>query len=583
MLFVLTVSLHTSAAQNFVSPCPSLFEYEPEGVVGDRWYGNIRVTADSEYAGLWMRTIFDRPFAELGSDFGEVVQREPSEFLIRKPKNKIAKGETISIRIFARFNSGEEPPRLLGFRLNGRTICPENGIVETTTPSLADQLVSPCPRLFQYEPPGAEPDRWYGTIQVQSTRELSGVWLRVVLDRPSIQLGNWFGEVKTDDNMDYLIKNRNQKVKPGDTIPIRFFIKYNPAEPVPKLASFRLNAETVCPEGGTTVRPPTRSTTQSSLGANEWISLPPPETGVTPDRPVFGSDFDPNSRPNFLPGGGRPTGIGSKYACGTVAAQPRPLITHGEGTREGQWPWHAALYYPKGIDLQYICGASLISLNYILTAGHCVARKQSNSAISNDDIEVFLGKYHLRKFSSKGIQNIQVQRIIMHPEYNYKTYVNDIAMIHLARPAEYTDYVRPVCLWSENVDLESVVHKEGTVVGWGYDHTGRVTEHLTKARMPVIEHLQCVWSYPDFFSKFVSNRTFCAGFRNGTSVCNGDSGGALVFPKTNSNPNHPVWHIRGVVSISVALQSEFICDTSHYAIFTDVAKYLQWIRNVMAS
>lgn len=55
----------------------------------------------------------------------------------------------------------------------------------------------------------------------------------------------------------------------------------------------------------------------------------------------------------------------------------------------------------------------------------------------------------------------------MHPEYNYKTYVNDIAMIHLARPAEYTDYVRPVCLWSENVDLESVVHKEGTVVGWG--------------------------------------------------------------------------------------------------------------------
>lgn len=72
-------------------------------------------------------------------------------------------------------------------------------------------------------------------------------------------------------------------------------------------------------------------------------------------------------------------------------------------------------------------------------------------------------------------------------------------------------------------------------------------------------------------------------FTTGTSVCNGDSGGALVFPKTNSNPNHPVWHIRGVVSISVALQSEFICDTSHYAIFTDVAKYLQWIRNVMAS
>ncbi|GLV36952.1 uncharacterized protein CBL_02213 [Carabus blaptoides fortunei] len=586
-LVIVTIFVQISVGQNLISPCPSLFEYEPEGVVGDRWYGNIRITADSEYSGLWMRMIFDRPFPELGSDFGEVVQREPSEFLIRRPKNKIAAGETVSIRIFARYNPGDVPPKLLGFRLNGRTVCPENGMIATTIAPLSAQLVSPCPRLFEYEPPGTETDRWYGTIQIKSNRELSGVWLRIVLDRPSIQLGvseeNWFGEVKTEDNIEYLVKNRNQKVKPGDTVPIRFFIKYNPAEPVPKLATFRLNAETVCPEGAaTTARPPTRSTTQSPADIEEWITLPPPDTGPAPD--IFGSDFDPNSRPTFLPGSSRPGGIGSgRFPCGTVAAKPRPLITHGEVTREGQWPWHAALYYPKGIDLQYICGASLISLNHVLTAGHCVARKQSNTAVANDDIEVYLGKYLLRKFSNKGIQNVEVKKITMHPEYNYRTYVNDIAVIHLARPAEYTDYVRPVCLWSENVALETVVHKEGTVVGWGYDHSGRVTEHLTKATMPVIEHVQCIWSYPDFFSKFVSNRTLCAGFRNGTSVCNGDSGGGLVFPKTNSNPNQPIWHIRGVVSISVALQSEFICDTSHYAIFTDVAKYLQWIRNVMSS
>lgn len=51
------------------------------------------------------------------------------------------------------------------------------------------QLISPCPKFFQYEPPGSENDRWYGTVTLQSDSELSGVWLRLIFDRPSIQLG----------------------------------------------------------------------------------------------------------------------------------------------------------------------------------------------------------------------------------------------------------------------------------------------------------------------------------------------------------------------------------------------------------
>jgi hypothetical protein len=51
------------------------------------------------------------------------------------------------------------------------------------------QMVSPCPRFFKYEPRGTENDRWYGTVTLLTDSDLSGVWLRLIFDRPSIQLG----------------------------------------------------------------------------------------------------------------------------------------------------------------------------------------------------------------------------------------------------------------------------------------------------------------------------------------------------------------------------------------------------------
>lgn len=55
----------------------------------------------------------------------------------------------------------------------------------------------------------------------------------------------------------------------------------------------------------------------------------------------------------------------------------------------------------------------------------------------------------------------------------------------------------------------------------------------------------------------------------------------MVFPKPNSNRNNPIWQLRGLVSISVALQNQFRCDATHYVVFTDVAKYLDFIRAAM--
>lgn len=65
-IFVLTIFLYECWSQTLVSPCPNLFEYDPQGVVGDRWSGTIKVTLDDELSGIWIRVVFDRPLMELG-------------------------------------------------------------------------------------------------------------------------------------------------------------------------------------------------------------------------------------------------------------------------------------------------------------------------------------------------------------------------------------------------------------------------------------------------------------------------------------------------------------------------------------
>jgi dynein heavy chain len=63
----------------------------------------------------------------------------------------------------------------------------------------------------------------------------------------------------------------------------------------------------------------------------------------------------------------------------------------------------------------------------------------------------------------------------------------------------------------------------------GYNENGLVSDDLSYIKMPVVTHETCIWSNRDFFSKVTSEKSFCAGFRNGTNVCNGDSGGGKLF------------------------------------------------------
>lgn len=52
-----------------------------------------------------------------------------------------------------------------------------------------------------------------------------------------------------------------------------------------------------------------------------------------------------------------------------------------------------------------------------------------------------------------------VSRIIPHPKFNDKTWNNDIALVQLSSPVNFTDYIKPVCLAASGSEFD-----EGTTV-----------------------------------------------------------------------------------------------------------------------
>jgi secreted trypsin-like serine protease len=70
---------------------------------------------------------------------------------------------------------------------------------------------------------------------------------------------------------------------------------------------------------------------------------------------------------------------------------------------------------------------------------------------------------------------------------------------------------------------------------------------------------------PDF-RKYLTYTSFCAGWANGTGVCNGDSGGGFLLQRPNSN----IWEVHGIVSLSPRRLGAFLCDPNYYTVFTKV-------------
>ncbi|XP_041971958.1 serine protease gd-like isoform X2 [Aricia agestis] len=264
--------------------------------------------------------------------------------------------------------------------------------------------------------------------------------------------------------------------------------------------------------------------------------------------------------------------------CGKNGLDSVPLVYRGTSYERGKWPWLVALFKRKYTGLSYICAGTLVSDRHVVTAAHCMHRK--NSYTASKDIVVRIGVYNLDDWADEAVVIRNLENANIHESYNSTTLANDILVLTLDRPVEFNLYIKAACLWSGITDLNAIVESSGVVAGWGASEAGPAGRGEPRmVRMPIVSTTTCRASKLEFH-KLTSSKTLCAGDRNGAGPCLGDSGGGLYILDSNTGR----WRLRGIVSISLWTQSgEDTCNLNDYIVFTDTAQYLPWIRAAIAT
>lgn len=281
----------------------------------------------------------------------------------------------------------------------------------------------------------------------------------------------------------------------------------------------------------------------------------------------------------------------SSRDCGAPKVAYGTRIVNGTRVRaHSDWPWNAALFKYKGKDRRqdpnYICGATLISSNALLTAAHCVTYHGTPYAEVAEAFQVVLLPYsseHRRNSGKNGTnsQALTLSSIHVHENYDPRTFEADIAVLKLARNVRLSTHVYPICVPASGQQNELIeraqttVGRIGTVLGFGMDSSSKISPTLKMTRLPIVSPREC----QAVSNLFPSTSQFCAGSK-GTTVCNGDSGGGLLFQEQDE-PR--LYYIQGIVSHGEHDEDRTSCDPSKYTIFTRVGAFKAWMEEIFIS
>ncbi|XP_055590878.1 CLIP domain-containing serine protease B4-like [Uranotaenia lowii] len=276
-----------------------------------------------------------------------------------------------------------------------------------------------------------------------------------------------------------------------------------------------------------------------------------------------------------------PNAVGSSLPDpGTCGVSLGNRVSGGNRTDLNGYPWTALLLLQPvvGQYVNYGCGGALVSNQFVLTAAHCfeeIPKDMRVTKVRLGEWDILSDKDCVDGLCSDDPIDVRIAGHIIHPEYIYEHNVavhNDIALIKLERPIEFTDFISPVCLPLAK-DLRKIreAGRKFTVIGWGATERGmqipRIlgSQYKLAVEVPGVSLKTCRRHYPNMIES-----EMCAGGESGKDSCQGDSGGSLV---TNVDG---YWYQFGVVSYGLGCGLEGVP-----GIYTRVTSYLDWIHETM--
>uniref|UniRef100_A0A4X2KK81 Chymotrypsin-like elastase family member 1 n=1 Tax=Vombatus ursinus TaxID=29139 RepID=A0A4X2KK81_VOMUR len=238
-------------------------------------------------------------------------------------------------------------------------------------------------------------------------------------------------------------------------------------------------------------------------------------------------------------------------------------VVGGNNAQKNSWPSQISLQYSSWGSWNHICGGTLITPQWVVTAAHCVDSKLN--------FRVVVGDHNLSQNDGTE-QYVSVSKIIQHEKWDTNNVAKgyDIALLLLSHSVTLNNYVQLGTLPPSGQILPN--NNACYITGWGRTKTnGQLAETLQQAYLPVVDYATC--SSSSYWGSTVKNTMVCAGGDGVRSGCQGDSGGPLHCLVNGK------YVVHGVTSFVSSLGCNVIRKPT---VFTRISNYISWINNVIA-